>query len=123
MKEFIVVGLGGFVGAVCRYAVSGWAQKLTNSHFPFGTLVVNSIGSLVIGFMAGLFQHAVISPEVRLFIGIGLLGAFTTFSTFSFETMMLLRSGSHLEAFLNIAAGLSLGLVLVYLGYVAGRAM
>jgi CrcB protein len=123
MKELIVVGFGGFVGAICRYAVSGWAQKLSNSHFPFGTLAVNGIGSLIIGFMAGVSQHAVISPEVRLFIGIGLLGAFTTFSTFSYETMMLLRSGSVLEAFLNILVSVSLGLLLVYLGYIAGRAI
>jgi CrcB protein len=123
MKELIVVGLGGCVGAISRYLVAGWVQNLTNSHFPFGTLMVNSIGSFVIGLLAGISQHAVIPPQMRLFLFIGLIGAFTTFSTFSYETMMLLRSGVTWEAFLNIIVSLILGLLLVYLGYAAGQAV
>jgi CrcB protein len=123
MKELIVVGLGGFVGAISRYLVAGWVQNLSNSHFPFGTLMVNSIGSFVIGLLAGIFQHAVISPQMRLFVFIGLLGAFTTFSTFSYETLMLLRSGAAWEAFLNMIASLILGLLSVYLGYALGQAV
>lgn len=123
MKELIVVGLGGCVGAISRYLVAGWVQNLSNSHFPFGTLMVNSIGSFVIGLLAGISQHAVISPQMRLFLFIGLLGAFTTFSTFSYETMMLLRSGVIWEAFLNMIVSLILGLLLVYLGYAVGQAV
>ena len=123
MKELIVVGLGGCVGAISRYLVAGWVQNLSNSHFPFGTLMVNSIGSFVIGLLAGISQHAVISPQMRLFLFIGLIGAFTTFSTFSNETMMLLRSGVVWEAFLNIIVSLILGLLLVYLGYAVGQAV
>lgn len=123
MKELMVVGCGGFVGAILRYVVAGWAQNLSNSHFPFGTLAVNSIGSLVIGVVLGLFQHAAIAPEIRLFVSIGLLGAFTTFSTFSYETMMLLRTGSLMGAFLNVMVSVSVGLAAVYAGYVIGRAI
>lgn len=123
MKELIIVGFGGFVGAISRYLVSGWVQNLSNSQFPFGTLAVNSIGSLIIGLLAGIFQHAIIPPEIRLFATIGLLGAFTTFSTFSYETMMLVRSGVPWEALLNIIVSLVLGLILVYLGFVLGQAV
>jgi fluoride exporter len=123
MKELLIVGCGGFVGAIMRYLAAGWAQKLTSGPFPLGTLTVNSIGSLVIGIVAGLTQKAVVSPDIRMFVSIGLLGAFTTFSTFSFETMMLLRSGSYGEAVLNVMVSLLLGLVLVYLGYIAGQAI
>ena len=123
MKELIIVGLGGFVGAVSRYLVAGWVQNFSNSHFPFGTLMVNGIGSFMIGLLAGIFQHAIISPQMRLFVFIGLLGAFTTFSTFSYETMMLLRSGVIWEAFLNIIVSLILGLLLVFLGYALGQAV
>lgn len=123
MKELIVVGFGGLVGTISRYLVAGWVQNGSNSHFPFGTLAVNSIGSFVIGLLAGIFQHAIISPEVRLFVFIGLLGAFTTFSTFSYETMMLLRSGVVWEAFLNMIVSFFLGLLLVVLGYTLGQAI
>lgn len=121
MKELLIVGLGGFVGAVSRYLAAGWVQNLSNSHFPFGTMAVNGIGSFVIGLLAGISQHAIISPQMRLFVFIGLLGAFTTFSTFSYETMMLLRSGVIWEAFLNIIVSLILGLLLVVLGYALGQ--
>ncbi|MCP5109028.1 MAG: fluoride efflux transporter CrcB [bacterium] len=123
MKELIVVGMGGFVGAVSRYLVAGWVQNAANSNFPYGTLAVNGIGSFVIGLLTGIFQHAAISPEIRLFVTIGLLGAFTTFSTFSYETMMLFRSGVIVEAFLNIVVSLVVGLLMVYLGYVLGQAV
>ena len=121
MKELIIIGFGGFVGAILRYLVSGWIQNLSNSQFPFGTLTVNSIGCFIIGFLAGIFQHAIISPELRMFITIGFLGAFTTFSTFSYETMMLLKSGVPWEAFINIIVSFTMGLILVYLGYSLGQ--
>jgi fluoride exporter len=121
IKELLIVGCGGFFGAICRYLVSGWAQTFFKSPFPFGTLTVNSIGSLLLGFIAGLSQTAIISPQLRMFIAIGLLGAFTTFSTFSYETMMLLRSQSYVEAFLNIAISLILGIILVYIGFIVGQ--
>lgn len=123
MKELLIVGCGGFVGAVLRYLVSGWVQNVMNRPFPYGTLAVNGIGSFIIGILAGVALTGAVSPNVRLFVGIGLLGAFTTFSTFSYETMMLLKSSSYLEAFLNVGVNVIVGLILVYLGYVLGQAI
>ncbi len=123
IKQLLVVGCGGFAGAILRYLVSGWAQGLFKSGFPYGTMTVNAIGSLVLGFLAGVSQNAIVSPTVRMFLGIGLLGAFTTFSTFSYETMMLIRTGSFFEAFLNVAVSIFIGLLLVYAGFVAGQAI
>ncbi|MCP4215127.1 MAG: fluoride efflux transporter CrcB [bacterium] len=115
--------MGGFVGAVSRYLVSGWVQAYFSRPFPLGTMAVNIIGSLILGLMAGLTQAHIVSQGVRLFVSIGLLGAFTTFSTFSYETLMLMRSGSIFEGFLNIAVSLILGLLMVFIGYSAGQAI
>ncbi len=120
-KELIAVGCGGFIGAVFRYLVTGWVQAFTRTSFPYGTLTANCIGSFVLGFIAGLSVKTVMAPNLRLFLTIGMLGAFTTFSTFSYETMMLLRSESFGPAFLNISVSLFLGLLLVYGGYLAGQ--
>jgi CrcB protein len=91
--RILAIGCGGFLGAVLRYWISGWVYTLGHGGFPVGTLVVN------------------------------VLGAFTTFSTFSFETMALLEVGSHMKALLNVGASLLLGLVAVLAGLVAGRAL
>ena len=123
LKELIAVGCGGFLGAIFRYLVSGWAQTLSKTSFPYGTLAVNLLGSLVLGFIAGLSVKTVLAPNVRLFLSIGVLGAFTTFSTFSYETMMLLRTESFSQAFLNITVSLFFGILLVYCGYIAGQAI
>jgi CrcB protein len=123
IKELFIVGCGGFVGAVSRYLVSGWAQAYFNSPFPYGTLTVNGIGSFLLGLIAGISQSTIMSPQLRMFVAIGVLGAFTTFSTFSYETMMLLRSQSYIDALLNIAISFVLGIILVYIGYIAGQAV
>ncbi len=121
IKEFIAVGSGGFIGSVLRYLVSGWAYRFTNSPFPIGTLAVNTIGSFLLGLIMGLSSRAIISSNVRLFLAIGVMGGFTTFSTFSYETMMLLVHKSFGEAFLNITLSFFLGLILAYLGYILGQ--
>ena len=117
IKVLLIVGSGGFVGAVSRYLVSGWVQEFLKNPFPYGTMAVNSIGSLILGILAGLSQKVIVSPNIRLFLGIGLLGAFTTFSTFSYETMMLLRSQSYGEALLNVGVSLVAGIIAVYAGF------
>jgi CrcB protein len=112
------VGVGGFLGSVLRYLVGGWVHRGFNSPwFPYGTLVVNVTGCLGIGFLAGLAEsRQVFNPEARLFVFIGVLGGFTTFSTFAYETSAFLDDGQIIAASLNVGLHVILGLVAVWLG-------
>jgi CrcB protein len=118
MIKILLVGIGGFIGSVLRYAVSGYFQQATQSvEFPYGTLAVNLIGCLVIGILSQLAEtRGVFTAESRAFIFVGILGGFTTFSAFSNETMSLLREGGNLPALLNIGAHVVFGLAAVWLG-------
>lgn len=118
MDRVLFVGIGGFVGAVLRYWLSGYAQQVSNSSlFPLGTLIVNFIGCLVIGFLSQIAEeYGAFSADSRALVFVGLLGGFTTFSTFSNETMNLFRDGQNYLAFGNIAGHLILGLGGVWLG-------
>ena len=118
MTKLLIIGAGGFFGAVFRFLLAGWIQDLSRSvHFPYGTLAVNVIGSFLLGFLVRYaFVHNVFNPEVRMLVFIGFLGAFTTFSTFSLETFNLLADGATIPGLLNMAANLSLGLGAVWLG-------
>ncbi len=95
------VGMGGFLGAILRFLISGWVQKISSSTFPVGTLSVNILGSFFIGFLVVMFENF-ISPHWKAFLVTGLLGALTTFSTFSYETVILLQEGLFLKAGLNV---------------------
>ena len=119
----VLVGAGGFVGSVLRFLVSGWAQRIDpQGGFPYGTLAVNAIGCLVIGLLSGLADaRGVLGPEARLLILVGVLGGFTTFSTFGMETVNLMRDAHLLAAFGNVALHVVLGLAMVYLGLVAAQ--
>lgn len=119
MRNLIMVGLGGFAGSVFRYLVSGWIQKLSDTpFFPYGTLGVNALGCLAIGLLGGWADNAeLFSPSTRLFLLIGLLGGFTTFSTFGYETMALLRDKEMLAASTYVGLHLVLGFAAVALGY------
>jgi CrcB protein len=119
--KLLIIGCGGFVGAILRYLISGWVYTLSGGHFPLGTLVVNLTGSLLLGLVLGLADHLVLHPQVALFLTIGLLGAFTTFSTFSYETWALVEVGSYGKALLNTAGSLLLGLIAVVVGLTVGR--
>lgn len=118
MDRILLVGTGGFIGSVLRYWVSGYIQQLSNSNlFPFGTLVVNFLGCLVIGFLSQIAEeYGAFTTESRALVFIGILGGFTTFSTFSNETLNLLRDGQNVLAFGNIAGHLILGIGAVWLG-------
>lgn len=121
MKQFLnilVVGAGGFVGSVFRYLISGALQKLSpEGVFPLGTLGVNIIGCLVIGLLAGVAENLqVFGPQVRLFLFLGVLGGFTTFSSFGYETMAMLRDGQALAAMTSIGLHVVVGLFAVWLG-------
>ncbi|MEM9593003.1 MAG: fluoride efflux transporter CrcB [Acidobacteriota bacterium] len=120
MSELLAVGLGGFLGAVVRYRVSQWAQRFGDS-FPIATLVVNLAGCLAIGVVMALAERQALDPRLRLFLGVGVLGALTTFSTFGFETVELMRRGAFGPAALNVAGSLLLGFGAVWLGLTAGR--
>lgn len=116
MTNVLFVALGGSIGAVFRYLISIFMIQVFGSSFPFGTLVVNVIGSFFMGVIYALGQMSHISPELKALIGVGLLGALTTFSTFSNETLLLLQEGDWLKAILNVVLNLSLCLFMVYLG-------
>jgi CrcB protein len=123
MNKLLLIALGGALGALLRYAVSGLTYRFFDPPFPWGTLVVNLAGSLLIGFIWGLSERARLPPQVLPFFATGVLGAFTTFSTYSLECYTLLRDGEVGLALLNFAANNGLGLLLVYLGVVAARAL
>ena len=118
MRNLLIVGMGGFFGAILRYLISGGVQKWTqNADFPYGTLVVNLIGCVVIGMLTRLDEmRGLLSPEMRFFILIGLLGAFTTYSTFSNEAVHLINNRRFSTAVLYMAAHLILGLGAVMAG-------
>ena len=118
LYRLFLVGAGGFLGSVLRYIVSGYVQQSSGSvGFPYGTLTVNVIGCFVIGALSALAENrGVFTTEARLFVFVGILGGFTTFSTFSNETMNFLREGDNLRALVNVVAQLILGLGAVWLG-------
>jgi len=124
MRELLAVGLGGFVGAVARYVVSGWVHRFAGVGFPWGTLTVNLAGCLALGALMGLVEARVaIAPAWRVFLGLGVLGSFTTFSSFGYETVELIRGGESGLALANAAGSLVLGALAVIAGAALARAI
>ncbi len=118
MSLWLIVGLGGFVGAILRYWISGWIQNGFLS-FPFGTLGVNFIGSLVLALVMYASEYrGLFGEDIRVFLTIGVLGSFTTMSTFSYESMKLLEQGEHVLFGLNLVGTVTLCLLAIYLGKV-----
>jgi len=115
----LLVGLGGFVGSILRYGLSGLVHRfLPFTTFPYGTLTVNVTGCLLIGVMSGLAEtRQLFGPDFRAFLFIGTLGGFTTFSTFGFETFSFLRDGEHVRVTINIVANVVVGLASVWFGH------
>ena len=118
MTNIILVGIGGFIGSVLRYLASGYVQQSTKSiDFPYGTLAVNVIGCFIIGFLAQLVEErGVFTSEARSFVFVGVLGGFTTFSSFGNETLNLARDSQMMNALANVSANVILGLFAVWLG-------
>ena len=123
MLKYFLLALGGALGTVLRYIVSGIDYRLADGIFPASTLAVNLAGSLGIGFFWGLFEQVSISPQTRLFIFMGIFGGFTTFSTFSLENFHLLRDGEYKIALLNIILSNLFGIILVFAGYFIALAL
>ncbi|MEN2982224.1 MAG: fluoride efflux transporter CrcB [Thermus sp.] len=123
MERYLLVALGGALGSLLRYGLGAWVQGLTGPGFPYSTLLVNALGSFLIGVVVRLSLEGALSGEARLFLAVGLLGGFTTFSTFSYETLALLQEGEVVQALFYVGASLALGLFLVLLGYRLGGAL
>lgn len=123
LTQTLWVGAGGFLGAGLRFLLSGWIYQLVpNAGFPWGTLVVNVAGCLFLGFFGGLAEfRGVLSAGTRLFLFIGVLGGFTTFSTLAFETVTLAHGSQLLRAMGNIIAHLILGIGAAWIGFHAAR--
>jgi fluoride exporter len=121
MFKLLFIAGGGAIGTLLRYIVSGIDYKLSNGVFPVSTMVVNLTGSLIIGFLWGLFEKIDVSSTVRMFIFIGILGGFTTFSTFSLENFNLLRDGEFKIALVNILTTNILAIVFVFFGFFVSR--
>lgn len=118
MLKLLLIGLAGFAGTLTRYWLSGVIATRYGETFPYGTLAVNALGCFVAGFLFYfMYDRFLTSPTSRSLIFIGFLGAFTTFSSYSLQTFMLLRDGEFSLALLNMAASNILGLLLVWAGY------
>lgn len=112
----VLVGIGGTVGAIARYLLGKWIASKKNSVFPFETWIINMTGSLVFGIFAALFVVNIIPKWCWLLIGVGLLGAYTTFSTFGFETMQLLQDKNTKNAMIYVFTSVALGITFAWIG-------
>ena len=112
----LLVGMDSFIGGICRYLLSMLVQSKFSSSFPYGTLLVNLTGCLLIGILFGFFDRNQVSHEWRLLFITGVLGGFTTFSAFSVETYNLIKSGNYGSAILYVALSVILGISLTFLG-------
>jgi CrcB protein len=122
MTQALAIAAGGAIGALLRYWASTGVHAWLGRGFPYGTLFVNVLGSLLMGFLyVWLMDRMVAGPAVRAFLLIGVLGAFTTFSTFSVETLNLIESGQPLKALLNVVASVLLCVAAAGLGVLAAR--
>ncbi len=120
--NLIAIAGGGALGALLRYGVANGLHALLGRGFPYGTLAVNLVGSFLMGLLFVLLnERLVVAPEWRGFLLVGLLGALTTFSTFSIETLLLIQQADYAKALLNVVSNLLLCLVAVWAGLMLGR--
>lgn len=120
--NYLVIGVGGFVGAVTRYAVAVWIGQRWGRIFPLGTFVINITGSFLIGLLMTLFtERFTENPQWRLLLVVGFLGAYTTFSTFEYETGALLKDGEWLYAGLNVILSVVMGFIALKLGEIIAK--
>ena len=124
LKQLLLIGTGGFIGSVARYLVSRLNTRVDWLSIPIGTLTVNVVGSLLIGFLIGISEKSpILTVEWRMFLMVGLCGGFTTFSSFSGENLVLMKNGQILPLLLYTGLSIFLGFVAVYLGYISTKLM
>lgn len=124
MQNVLIVGIGGFFGAIARYALALWIGQKWGRVFPLGTFVINISGSFLIGLIMPLFtERFMVNPQWRLFFAVGFLGAYTTFSTFEFETGGLIRDGEWTLATLNVVVSVLAGFMALKLGDVIAKSI
>jgi fluoride exporter len=124
LTQLIAIAAGGAAGALLRFWVSGGVYHLLGRAFPYGTMAVNVLGSLAMGYLyVLLLERSIASPELRAALLIGLLGAFTTFSTFSIETLNLIEQAELLKAGLNILLSVTVCILACWAGMILGRAL
>ncbi len=122
LRNLLIVGTGGLIGTVMRYLVQVHIEKLMGSTFPLGTFLINILGSFIIGVVYGLAEKGnLIGPEWRLFLAVGLCGGFTTFSTFSADTLNLLKDNSFIQMLSYTGGSVLFGLLAVYFGIILAR--
>jgi len=115
--KFLVIGFGGFFGAILRYSVSKVATIYFGNTIPYGTLIVNGLGSFLLAFLYTIsIEKSAISENMRFFIGVGFMGAFTTFSTFSVETLNLFEDGAYMLSSLNVILNVGISIFAAFLG-------
>jgi fluoride exporter len=117
-----MIGVGGILGANARYLIAGWAAQRFGTAFPYGTFIINISGSFLLGlFMAFLQDRVFIHPNYRLFFATGFCGAYTTFSTLTYESLRLFQDGSVLLGFTNMLGSLAIGMLAIFGGFLLGR--
>ncbi|MDD4527379.1 MAG: CrcB family protein [Candidatus Margulisbacteria bacterium] len=119
MTNLLLLALGGAIGTLCRYFF--YSLQISNTGFQFSTLFVNLVGSFLIGLFAVIFINLNTPNSIRLFLTIGVLGGFTTFSSFSLENMFLLQNGKYLLALTNVLISTIFGILLAFLGFWLGK--
>ena len=124
LRTLLIVGTGGFIGSVMRYLVQLFVERDMSSTFPWGTFVANIAGSFIIGVVFALAQKGnLLSAEWRLFLAVGICGGFTTFSSFAYNNLTMLKEGVYGQFILNVGGSLFFGLLAVYLGMIVVRAI
>ena len=124
LRTILIVGAGGFIGSIMRYLVQFFMEKSLSSTFPWGTFVANITGSFIIGIVFALAQKGdLLSSEWRLFLAVGICGGFTTFSSFAYNNLGMLKDQAYGQFIWNVGGSLFFGLLAVYLGMVMVRAL
>jgi CrcB protein len=124
MANIFIIGIGGFLGAISRYGVALWIGQRWGRNFPLGTFLINISGSFLIGLLMSLFaERFMVNPQWRLMLVVGFLGAYTTFSTFEYETGALMKDGEWLIAMLNVVLSVIVGFIALKLGEVIAKSI